>query len=744
MGLISYKRGQASIILRVKILDSTVLSGAGKTGLAYNSAGLIISTIADNEASATAYTQASSNIETITTLGTYAAPTTSKCRFREVDSTNHKGIYEIQLANARYAVSSAKSLAISISGASGAAETDVVIPLTDADPYDAVRQGMTALPNAAAEAVGGLYTRGSGVGQINQSAAGQVDVNVESWNTTAVPAEHTAGYPIVTLKVGTGTGEVQLSSGVLRANDSSGNAVAPALTALSTAQWTNTRAGYLDKLNISGVAASQADINALNQSASRRATMAHVPQFERPESGSVTFTVEVRTYDGDGAAVNADSTPTLSATGSVEGDLGSSINAPSNPATGVYRWGFEVDEDNDVQQVRFDISATISASTFTLSTYAQITDYIALTWTTVDRDRLADLYSDWVDGGRLDLILDGILDDTGTSGVKLAAAQPHVTFDELTVIDSIHADLDGSVIGQVGSVLGSVGSVVGNVEGNVTGTVNSVVSAVTVTGDFSATMKTSAQAAATAALNAYDPPTNAELEARTLVANQYATASVQSTIATNVSTLLGRISSTLFAGITSLLEILGLIAGKQTGNTTARNELRGTGAGGGSFNETTDSLEALRDNLGSGGSGDVSTVLQEIKSQTDLITANNVTVINAYASGSITIKRGDSYSETSGQTISIPKPSGASWPDLSDGWTLTFTANKASNNENSGTGTVTKTCVVVSSSTFRIDLTTNDTDLAIGSWDFDVQATKGSDKNTLILGAMTVIEDETV
>lgn len=41
----------------------------------------------------------------------------------------------------------------------------------------------------------------------------QWNVNVENWNTTAVPAEHTAGYPIVTIKDGTGTGEIDTTSG---------------------------------------------------------------------------------------------------------------------------------------------------------------------------------------------------------------------------------------------------------------------------------------------------------------------------------------------------------------------------------------------------------------------------------------------------------------------------------------------------------------------------------------------------
>lgn len=146
--LIDFKRGQGSIVLRVKILDSGVATGAGKTGLSSASSGLIIAAIADNEATTTAHTVAGSNVESITTLGTFAAPTGGKCRFKEVDATNHKGVYEIQLADARYAVSGAKSLLISISGAAGAADCDVCIPLRDVDPYDAAKFGMSNLDAA--------------------------------------------------------------------------------------------------------------------------------------------------------------------------------------------------------------------------------------------------------------------------------------------------------------------------------------------------------------------------------------------------------------------------------------------------------------------------------------------------------------------------------------------------------------------------------------------------------------------
>lgn len=47
------------------------------------------------------------------------------------------------------------------------------------------------------------------------AATDKLDVNVEEWNTTAVPAEHTAGYPIVTVKDGTGTGEINTNAGAI-------------------------------------------------------------------------------------------------------------------------------------------------------------------------------------------------------------------------------------------------------------------------------------------------------------------------------------------------------------------------------------------------------------------------------------------------------------------------------------------------------------------------------------------------
>jgi hypothetical protein len=146
--LISVKHSATSVILRVKLFDSSQTNPVGLTGLAYNTSGLSISTIADTEASATVYAVGSSNVEDITTLGTYAAPTASKCRFKAVDGTNHPGVYEIHLANARFSVASARSLLVSLKGATNLMEADVVVNLVSAGDNPAnVEQWRTSTPN---------------------------------------------------------------------------------------------------------------------------------------------------------------------------------------------------------------------------------------------------------------------------------------------------------------------------------------------------------------------------------------------------------------------------------------------------------------------------------------------------------------------------------------------------------------------------------------------------------------------
>lgn len=56
---------------------------------------------------------------------------------------------------------------------------------------------INSLPGADAEAAGGLFTRGSGAGQINQDTNGQIDVDLQKWLGATVPTPNVAGRPIV-------------------------------------------------------------------------------------------------------------------------------------------------------------------------------------------------------------------------------------------------------------------------------------------------------------------------------------------------------------------------------------------------------------------------------------------------------------------------------------------------------------------------------------------------------------------
>lgn len=189
------ERGATSVILHVFIEDSSVTTGAGKTGFAFNTANLVITAHRPGEASVTVYTSAASNIEDITTIGTYAAPTSGKIRFKAVDGTNRPGWYELHIDNALLnTTSTRRGLTIEIHGATDMRPATIQIQLTGANLNDDVRAGLSALPNAAAAASGGLFTRGTGAGQINQDANGRIDVNVAAISADSAAADNAEAF----------------------------------------------------------------------------------------------------------------------------------------------------------------------------------------------------------------------------------------------------------------------------------------------------------------------------------------------------------------------------------------------------------------------------------------------------------------------------------------------------------------------------------------------------------------------
>lgn len=104
--------------------------------------------------------------------GATTAATTAS--LTEIDSTNMPGRYYIEFTATELDTVGIIEFRYKAAACAEVVARAQVVPF---DPYDATRLGLTALPNANAEAAGGLYTRGTGAGQINQPANGQIDAN---------------------------------------------------------------------------------------------------------------------------------------------------------------------------------------------------------------------------------------------------------------------------------------------------------------------------------------------------------------------------------------------------------------------------------------------------------------------------------------------------------------------------------------------------------------------------------------
>ncbi len=179
------KQGQTSNILQIFIRDSSSLTGAGLTGLLYSDGSLTAYYHQEDDTSATQINLVDMTVGTFTSSG-----------FKEIDSAHMPGWYQFCPPDASFAT--AKNVAFHLKGATNMAPLPIECQMISADPYDAVRLGLTALPNAAAEASGGLYTRGNGAGQINQPGNGMVDVNTIKWAGTTTTL--TSGFPDVNMK----------------------------------------------------------------------------------------------------------------------------------------------------------------------------------------------------------------------------------------------------------------------------------------------------------------------------------------------------------------------------------------------------------------------------------------------------------------------------------------------------------------------------------------------------------------
>lgn len=160
--------GATDYTVLVKIRDT---AGAAKTALTEASIDIAYARVeTDNDVTTTDVTPAA--LSALTDAHT-------DWGFEEVSATDHPGLYRLDIADAVFA-SGAWSAVVTVTG-TGLDPADMEFELVAVNDRDGVRHGMTALPNAAADAAGGLPI----------SDAGGLDLDAQQVSIAAILVDTT-------------------------------------------------------------------------------------------------------------------------------------------------------------------------------------------------------------------------------------------------------------------------------------------------------------------------------------------------------------------------------------------------------------------------------------------------------------------------------------------------------------------------------------------------------------------------
>lgn len=150
------KLGVTDRTVLVFIPDPASTDGSGKTGL--NAAALTVSYTrveTDNDVVVTDATSSLSDLSALTDAH-------ADWGLKEVSSTLAPGLYRLDIADAVFAAGAWSAVVYVMITSSAAAASPMEFILVAFDPLDAIRLGLSALPNAAADAAGGLVISDAG------------------------------------------------------------------------------------------------------------------------------------------------------------------------------------------------------------------------------------------------------------------------------------------------------------------------------------------------------------------------------------------------------------------------------------------------------------------------------------------------------------------------------------------------------------------------------------------------------
>lgn len=313
------------------------------------------------------------------------------------------------------------------------------VRLVDYDPEDTVRLGLTALPNAAAEAAGGLYTRGTGAGQINQPANGQVDANIVALGGGTQSADDLkdfadAGYDPSTNKVeGVKLVDTTTTNTDMRGTDS---ALLAANVPTNFAALGINASGHVLRVTLTDTTTTNTDMRGTDSASTHSAADVWSVGTRVLTAGTNIALAKGTGVTGfndlSAADVNAEVDTALA---DINLDHLMKIAVDTNFATTVHLDSvigqladvgsaatFDRTTDSlEAIRVQGD-SAWITATGFSTLDAAGVRTAVGLASANLDTQLNAivtdtnELQTDWANGGRLDLILDAILADTAAFG----------------------------------------------------------------------------------------------------------------------------------------------------------------------------------------------------------------------------------------------------------------------------------------------------------------------------------------
>ena len=456
MAKLSILAGATSQSVSVFIQNSSSTSGAGLTGLVYNTSNLI-AYYAFNGANG------GSNVIALATLAA-ANSAYSSGGFKEIDSTNMPGLYRLDIPNAATAGSKGRSSVIMLSGAANMAPLLLEIELTGWDNQNAVNGGITALPNTACTTNASLLTSGTGTAQIS-AASGVVAANAQQLLGTAISTPATAGILDVNLKnisnAAVSTTAAQIGTNAVQVNGQTTSAAGTVTFPGSIASPTNITAGTITTVTNLTNAPTAGDFTSTMKTSLNAATPASIVGAV----GSVTGNVGGNVVGSVGSVTGAVGSVTGNVGGNVSGSVASVVGNVGGNVVGsvgsvlatvaanlTQILGTALTEVSGQLAASFKQFFNIASPTSTMNTITAVTTVTNLTNAPT------------------------VGDFTSTMKTSLNAATPaSITGAVGSVTGNVGGNVTGSVGSVAGNVAGSVASVVGNVGGNVVGSVGSVI-----------------------------------------------------------------------------------------------------------------------------------------------------------------------------------------------------------------------------------------------------------------------------